>query len=240
MSKSMPNSVWQRPERRSRPTPVPLSRDNVVRAAIALADAQGLPAVTLRKVGGALGAGPMRLYGYVATKDELLALMIDAIYAEMVAGNGAATGPWRLEIARLACALRDAALQHPWFAALLGGRPHQGPNALAFMEAMLAAVARTPGLDRIDAAFQATKVINAYVLGAVRDEAAEVAAILESGLTKAEWQDENWPYLQRMIATGRFPMLARVVGEMDHPTPEAIFGRGLDCVLDGIARRFAD
>ena len=104
------------------------------------------------------------------------------------------------------------------------------------MEALLTAVARTPGLDGIDAIFQATNVVGTYVLGAIRMEAAEVTAVTESGLTKAEWQDANWPYLQRMIATGRFPMLAKVVSDMDHPAPEAVFSRGLEYVLHGIAQ----
>lgn len=237
MSKNASSMPWERPEPRPRPAPVPLSRDAIVRTAIVLADAEGLSAVTLRNVATALGAGPMRLYGYIATKEDLLALMIDAVYAEMLAEKETPAGEWRLQIATLACALRGAAFRHPWFIALLGGRPHQGPNALAFTEAMLAAVADAPGLDGIDAIFQAAKVIGAYVLGAVRDETAEAVAVLESEMTKAEWQAENWPYMQRMIATGRFPMLARVISEMDHPTPEAVFYEGLGCVLDGIARR---
>lgn len=237
MSKNASSLVWERPERRSRPAPVPLSRDAIVRAAVALADAEGLSSVTLRKVGSVLGAGPMRLYGYVATKEEMLELMVDAIYAEMLTAVEAAAGSWRLQISRMAHALREAALRHPWFAALLGGRPHQGPNALAFTEAMLAGVAQTPGVDGIKAVFQAAKVIGAYVLGAICNEAAEAVAARESGLTKAEWQNGNWPYLQRMIATGRFPMLAKVASEVDHPAPETVFNEGLECVLDGIARR---
>jgi AcrR family transcriptional regulator len=129
MSKSASNLIWERPERQPRPVPVPLSRENVVRTAIALADAEGLSSVTLRKVGGALGAGPMRLYGYISTKEELLALMVDAIYAEMLAGEDMTAGSWRIQIARLADTLRAAALRHPWFAGLLAadrirGRMH--------------------------------------------------------------------------------------------------------------------
>jgi Tetracyclin repressor-like, C-terminal domain len=104
------------------------------------------------------------------------------------------------------------------------------------MEAMLTSVAEVPGIGGIGAVFQATKVIGAYVLGAVCDEAAEAAAVLESGLTKAEWQEANWPYLQRMIATGRFPLLSQVAHEMTHPAPKKLFSRGLDRVLDGVAR----
>jgi AcrR family transcriptional regulator len=235
----MPNptpSLWERPERPTRPAPVPLTRDAIIKAALTLADAEGLSSVTLRKVGAALGAGPMRLYGFIETKEDLLALMVDAVYAEMLAGIPQAPPAWDHQVAALAHALRNAALQHPWFASLLGGRPSQGPNGLAFAEATLAAVARTPGLDGIDAIFQAMNVVIAYVFGAIRREAAERTAATESGMTKADWQDANWPYLQRMLATGRYPMLAKVVSDLDHPAPEVLFSRGLQQVLHGIAR----
>lgn len=237
MSKKEPGLVWERPEPPPRPVPVALSRKSIVRAAIELADAEGLASVTLRRVAGALGAGPMRLYGYLATKEELLTLMVDAVYGEMLTGREAAAGAWRARVTGLAQAMRLAALRHPWFAALLGGRPHQGPDALAFLEAMLAAVGDAPQVDGIDAVFQAAKLINAYVLGTVHDEAAEAIAVQESSLTKAEWQRANWPYLEQMIATGRFPMIARVVREVDHPAPDMVFDQGLERVLDGIAGR---
>src|SRR4051812_12274830 len=96
--------VWERPEPAPRPAPGPLSRERIVRAAVALADAQGLPAVSLRKVGAALDAGPMRLYGYMSTKEELLELMVDAVYGEMAA-EGALTGDgadWRAALCEVA------------------------------------------------------------------------------------------------------------------------------------------
>lgn len=96
-----PALIWERPEPPSRPTPSPLSRDRIVRAAIELADTDGLEAVSLRKVATALDAGPMRLYRYLSTKEELLDLMVDAVYGEIPApepptGTGAAhCGPSR-------------------------------------------------------------------------------------------------------------------------------------------------
>ena len=75
--------VWERPEPPDRPVLAPLSRERIVRAAIRLADADGLEAVSLRKVAAALDVGPMRLYGYIASKDELFDLMVDAVHAEI-------------------------------------------------------------------------------------------------------------------------------------------------------------
>ena len=80
--------LWERPEPSERRQPSPLSRERIVRAAIELADAADLDAVSLRKVAAALDAGPMRLYRYVDTKDELLELMVDAVYAEFPAPAG--------------------------------------------------------------------------------------------------------------------------------------------------------
>jgi AcrR family transcriptional regulator len=215
---------------------VPLSRDAIVRAAIAIADADGLGAVSLRKVAAALDAGPMRLYGYLSTKDELLDLMADAIYAEM-APDQASPRNWRDVLRSIAQATRQAARRHPWFVDLLGGRPHQGPNALAYLERSLAALHEAPGFERIDAVMQAAKTINAYVIGAIRNEASELRAERESGMDKPAWQAASWSYMERMIATGRFPTLARVVRDASHPPADVEFDLGLDCVLDGIAAR---
>src|SRR6202161_1557865 len=75
--------VWERAEPPDRPVLAPLSRERIVRAAIQLADADGLVAVSLRKVAAALDVGPLRLYGYIATKEELLDLMVNAVHAEI-------------------------------------------------------------------------------------------------------------------------------------------------------------
>src|SRR3954469_12726342 len=121
-----PVLVWERPEPARGPAPSPLSRDAIVRAAIGLADAEGLAAVSLRKVGAALDAGPMRLYGYLSTKEELLELMVDAVYGEM-ARDAPGDGDWREALRKLARRTARAAADHPWLTDLLGGRPHLGP-----------------------------------------------------------------------------------------------------------------
>ncbi|MEZ4454206.1 MAG: TetR/AcrR family transcriptional regulator C-terminal domain-containing protein [Nannocystaceae bacterium] len=219
-------SVWERPEP---PRPAPLSRDRIVGAALEIADADGLEAVSLRKVGAALGAGPMRLYGYVESKEELLDLMVDTVYGEMVAA-GAIGGPWKEALRTLAARLRAAAGAHPWFLGLLGGRPHQGPHALELLEQALAALRASPGFGEIDAVLQAVRTVHAYVVGALWSEALE----LRAGQSESEWQAAQWPYLQRVLATGRFPTLAEVVERATHPSSEEAFGRGLEMVIAGI------
>jgi AcrR family transcriptional regulator len=229
--------VWDRPEPARRPAPAPLSRERIVRAAIAIADSEGMASVSLRKVGAALDAGPMRLYGYVATKEELLELMVDVVYGKIAAARPV-RGDWRKAMRSLAQRTRQAAKEHRWFVDLLGGRPHQGPNALTYLEASLAALSGTPGLEDIDDVLLAAGTVHAYVIGAIRSEVGELRAEQQSGKSKTEWQIATLPYLQSLIATGRFPTLAKVIADATFPSADVRFDRGLDCVLDGIAARY--
>jgi AcrR family transcriptional regulator len=223
--------VWERPEPPNRPTPAPLSRERIVRAAIQLADADGLAAVSLRKVAGALGVGPMRLYGYIATMDELLDLMVDAVHAEIrPAGDG-----WREVLRSLAESIRQAAHQHEWLADLIGGRPQLGPNTLASGEAVAAGM---DGVD-LDTAVPAIAAVHAYVIGAVRREITERRAERASGMDQKQWQATHGPYLQRTFATGRFPALATLVHDGPHLDADQTFRTGLDYLLDGIEARIS-
>ncbi|MFI6743059.1 TetR/AcrR family transcriptional regulator [Nonomuraea sp. NPDC050451] len=219
--------VWERPEPPSRPTPSPLSRDRIVRAAIDLADREGLDAVSLRKVAAALDAGPMRLYGYLSTKEELLDLMVDEVYGEIVPSEPAGDD-WRAALRDLARRTRQAALRHEWFADLLGGRPNLGPNALAYLETSLTALKDVP----VTTMLQVATTVNAYVMGAVRREITELRTERASGLDEQEWRSTVGPYLTRMLATGRYPAVARFVAS-DDVQPD--FDEGLDWVLDGVA-----
>ncbi|WP_088342896.1 MULTISPECIES: TetR/AcrR family transcriptional regulator C-terminal domain-containing protein [Rhodomicrobium] len=224
--------LWERPEPKGPLSP--LSREIITRGSIALADKEGLAAVSLRKVAASLDATTMRLYGYLSTKEDLLELMVDAVYGEMLAAGALGQRGWREALRTIARQMRQATRQHPWFIELLGGRPHFGPNAIAYLEASYAALAEARVFKDMDAIMQALGTVNAYVLGALRNEANELRAQSESGLDPAAWQAALWPYLERLIATGRFPMMARIVGEATHPPPEIEFERGLDCVLAGI------
>jgi AcrR family transcriptional regulator len=218
--------VWERPEPPDRPVPAQLSRERIVRAAIRLADADGLDAVSLRKVAAALDVGPMRLYGYIATKEELLDLMVDAVHAEIrPVGDG-----WREVLRSFADAIRQAAHRHEWLADLLGGRPQLGPNTMASGEAVLAAMG---GVD-LDTVVPAVAAVNAYVTGAVRREITERRAERVSGMDQRQWQVTFGPYLLRTFATGRFPALAAMVHDGPHLDADQTFWAGLDFLLDGI------
>ncbi|KFE70441.1 TetR/AcrR family transcriptional regulator C-terminal domain-containing protein [Hyalangium minutum] len=223
--------VWDRPEPPERPAPSLLSRARIVAAAVALADAEGLEAVSIRKVAAALDAGPMRLYRYVDTKEELLLLMVDAVYAEMPAPAGRT---WREAVRSAARGVREAALAHEWFADLLGGRPHLGPATLAHADALLAAIRSDPGVPDIDTAMRITEALALVLNGAVRKEVAERRAERASGKSEAQWQAASGPYLERMLATGRYETLAEAVRDARHLDAAEIFELGLDYLLDGI------
>ncbi|MFD0000185.1 TetR/AcrR family transcriptional regulator [Nocardia sp. NPDC127526] len=221
--------VWERPEPPDRPAPAPLNRERIVRAAVELADADGLEAVSLRKLAAALDVGPMRLYGYIATKDELLDLMVDAVYAEIrPAGNG-----WREVLRSLAETTRRAAHHHEWLADLIGGRPQLGPHALARGETVVAAMA---DID-VDAVMPVVDAVTAYVIGAVRREITERRAERATGMDQRQWQASFGPYLERTFATGRFPALSTVIRDAVHLDPDETFRTGLEFLLDGIQAR---
>jgi len=221
-------TVWDRPEPPARPAP--LDRERIVAAAIELADEGGLEAVSLRKVAARLQAGPMRLYGFIATKEELFDLMADEVKAELLPA-GPADG-WREALRGHAHRTRACALRHQWLADLLGGRTALGPNALAVMEALLSAL---DGAADLETVVRAVEVVNDYCTGAIRREVAHLRAERATGLSERDWQHAHGPYLTSMLATGRFPALSRFVGEGPDVDAETAFTAGLEWVLDGVA-----
>ncbi|MGW7386849.1 TetR/AcrR family transcriptional regulator [Streptomyces sp. NPDC054794] len=228
--------VWERPEPPTRPAPVPLSREQIVRAAIELADREGLEAVSLRRVAAVLDVGPMRLYRYLSTKEELLDLMVDAVYGEIPTPDPAG-GDWREALRSFARGMRQAALRHEWFADLLGRRPHLGPQALANLEASLAALNEAMRTGDIDPVIQARDAVNSYVIGALRNEITERRTERATGLDEHQWQIASSSYLKQVLSTGRYPTLAKVIADARERGADAKFDTGLDFLLDGIAAR---
>ncbi|MFI6922492.1 TetR/AcrR family transcriptional regulator [Nonomuraea spiralis] len=225
-------TVWDRPEPPTRPAP--LDRERIVTAAIALADEGGLEAVSFRKVAARLDAGPMRLYGYITTKEELFDLMVDEVHAEILPTPTDQPADWRQALRTHAQRTRQATLRHEWLADLLGGRPTLGPNALAATETTLAAL---DGLADLDTLMRAVQTVSAYTIGAIRREIANLRAERTTGLSKLDWQRTHGPHVTRMLATGRFPTLAKVVHDGTETDAETSFTTGLDWVLDAVAAK---
>jgi AcrR family transcriptional regulator len=213
-------SIWDRPEPPRRQPPAPLSREAIVDAALRLGDAEGLDAVSLRRVAAELGAGPMRLYGYVGSKDELLALMVDRVYGEIEFPPG--SGDWRAALRATAHGTERAARRHPWFVSIAGAHPPQGPGGLRLLEGALAAVDGL-GLDA-PAMVQAVHAVFAYTVGFVQLELVPSSAPADD-------------HLGRMVASGELPTLARVLGSLGAVDAEGSFASGLELVLAGLAVR---
>jgi AcrR family transcriptional regulator len=225
--------IWARPERRLRIQHRSLSRKQIVRAALEVADGEGADAVSMRRVAAHLGAGTMSLYWYVSAKQDLLDLMVDAVLGEIEPLQQPPTDDWRADLKALAAGTRAVVLRHPWAAALVTvGRP-LGPNALRHAEWTLSAL---DGIGLEPSTMRAVaNTVNVYVLGSVRDELAERDADRQHAVTRAQWDDAVTPYLEQQLADGRYPTLARLVDE--HTDSDQLFDFGLDCVLDGIAAR---
>ena len=233
-----PGVVWMRPVRESREAHPPLTRDKIAAAAIAVADAEGIDAVSMRRVAAELSCGTMSLYRHVRNKDELLDVMIDAGIGEDPASRARPSGDWREDLRRSAHGMRAAILRHPWVVRVIGRRPALGPNMLAATEAALTAV---DGLGlSIDQMLWTISVVNAFVTGFAVNELAErewrYPLAERSGPQARQWASVMVPYIQSVIASGRYPQVSRMVIEAeDFPDPAAVFEWQLDRILDGLA-----
>lgn len=142
-----------------------LTRERVVEAGVALADAGGLAGVTMRALGDALGVEAMSLYHHVANKDALLDAMVDHVFIEVAIPDGVA---WRAAIETRCRSLRDALTRHPWALPLLESRRNPGPATLAHHDRVLG-VLRGGGFT-VAAAAHAISFLDAYVFGFVQQE----------------------------------------------------------------------
>ena len=231
--------LWraQQPVRTRRGPRQGLSVDAVVASAIELADADGLDALTMRRIAERVGISPMSVYTYVPGKAELLDLMLDSVYADMPRPRWRTTS-WRRRLTSVARRNRALFTAHPWAASVVSlSRPPLGPGLMAKYEHELSAFDGT-GLDdvQMDAALT-------YLLGFVQASAraaAEVAAVhKESQLNDASWWQANAPLLSRIFDEKSYPRAVRVgaaagaaQGAAYHPDHAYEFG--MQRVLDGL------
>ena len=217
-----------------------LSRAEIVDAAIAIADAEGADAVSMRRIAQVLRAGTMSLYWHVANKDHLLDLMIDTLMAEVTIPE--MTGDWRADLQEFARNYRAMLLRHLWVMDFVGGRPPLGPNMLLGSERMMAIFDGT-GLDP-GTTMNILGTVQTYVMGAALREMREARTQRDqeqSGLTLADVQPAMTAWRDRLAADGRLPHFVAFLDTNIDPDAEETrderFEFGLDCVLDGIAAR---
>ena len=223
-----------------------LSRAEIVRAAIAVADAEGPEAISMRRIARELDAGAMSLYWHVASKEELLDLMLDHIEAEIEVPEP--SGDWRADLNSFAHRTRAALKRHRWAVEFIGSRPPSGPNDVRNLERLLSLIDGTGAENDVRLVFGIFSTVATFVIGAVIREAQEVRfqraqERAEANLTPEEVEDLHQRYRQWFESAGHFPHIARLmksgVDPDDPNTREERFQFSLDCVLDGIAARLA-
>jgi AcrR family transcriptional regulator len=233
-------SVWARQQRE--PDQPALSRASIVREAIVMLDADGIEALSMRKLGARLNAGATSLYRHVATKDELMELAVDEVAAEITVPP--AGGPdWRAAATEAAASFRATALRHPWLSSVLGqaGLAYLGPNLMAYSE-RLAALFTSAGFPEPS---RAIDTVLSYVIGMSTTEAAWLTTVARSGETEADFIARLMPAAPQ-AAAGHDHLTDAYADAGVHAIVDPVeirdnkFAYGLEVVLDGLALRLAD
>jgi len=240
--------LWDDGTRPSRGPKRALSAQDVVQAAIAIADREGLAAVTMQAVARELGFTTMALYRYFPSKDSLLDAIVDAAMGTPPARTGP-KGEWREEVERWAWAKRAMLMSHPWLGELpFVAAPH-GPNWLAWLEGAVDSLSGT-GLGAVDV-LDMLNVLDGYVRGG-SDTAISLAKARARGISDEEWGASISADLMRAVGDPRFPVLSKLFTSEGRTRAAALtednsmiedglmgglkagFDFGLQRVLDGI------
>ena len=228
--------VWMRAEPGSRRPR--LSREQIAAVAVRIADAEGIDAVSMRRIATELDAGTMTLYHYVRTKDELMALVTDAVMHELVLTDELPAG-WREAIRVIAHRSRDTLTRHPWMLDIADD-PAIGPNSVRHFDQCLQAVRDldVPLAAKLDVLMAVDEYVFGYCLHqrTTFDEDAAATA-------------EMMAYVGELVRSGDFPELARLVDADGlaatwsrihvHAHDPERFDRNLQRLLDGIERDLA-
>ena len=206
----------------------PLSRDRVLQAAMALADAGGIDSLSMRKLGQELGVEAMSLYNHVVNKDDVLDGIVDLVFSEIdVPSDGV---DWRTAMRRRGISVRAVLVRHPWATSLMQSRTKPGPATLRHNDSVIGALRRS-GFT-IDMAAHAFSLMDGYIYGfalqqvnlpsRTSDESAELARnILE------QLPADKYPHLAEMITDYALRPGYDYAKEFEF---------GLDLILDGLER----
>jgi AcrR family transcriptional regulator len=206
--------IWSLPERGERGPRLRHSRAEVAAAAIRIADAEGIAAVTMRRVAAELGTGTMSLYNYVPAKEHLVQLMADQSAGEYAYPPGPPSGS-RAAIADLARQSRDIARRHPWLPAVMNPPPPMGPCTLRYIDYFLGLLAGT-GLGTA-AKMEIIAVINGFALMYGAMQAALDDERARTGITEQEQQTAPVKVLAEAAGSGIYPNLAAA---LTAPSPQ--------------------
>jgi AcrR family transcriptional regulator len=226
VSAAAPASIWDYPEHGSRGPKPRHDRASIAALAVRIADAEGLEAVTMRRLAGELGIAVMSLYNYVPAKDHLAQLMTNQLAAEY-AYPGAPVLDQRAAIADLAGQARDIARRHPW----LAGLPHPplppGPNELRYLDYFLGLLASS----RLGTG--ARLEIIAIIGGFATMYGSRQAALASLSASAAEQTAAQVQALTRAAARGRYPHLTAALAAAGQPRrQDDIFGSCIERLID--------
>ena len=215
------------------------SREQIAATAVQIADAEGMEAVSMRRIAAEMGSGTASLYRYIAKKEELLDMMMDSVLPEAM--MPLPSGNLRTDLRTIASKSRKMILQHPWLMAISTYRTALGPNTLRWLE-MTLGLLDGYGLD-IDEMLVVSNTVFNFAKGYAAGEIAEQEASRRSGLSREQWLTSRAHHTRAILETGKYPMFARVVMDAKAPhDPDAAergFSLGLDYILDGIELRIS-
>jgi AcrR family transcriptional regulator len=205
----------------------PLTRDRVLRAAVDLADREGLGALTMRALGGELGFEAMSLYKHVASKEAILDGIVELVLGEIEIPSGETD--WKEAMRRRARSARAVLSRHSWAIGLLEARGPMGPTALRYLDAILGNL-RSAGFS-IENAAHAFSLLDSYVYGYVIQETSMPMA------TSEEMTESAGSILER-AAMDEYPHLVEVAehARVHGYSFDTEFEFGLELILDALER----
>ncbi|MDK0521245.1 TetR/AcrR family transcriptional regulator [Streptomyces sp. ML-6] len=223
--------LWDTGDRPSRGPKPALTLGRIVTAAVAIADAEGLAALSMRRLSADLGTGTMSLYRYVPGKAELLDLMLDHVQGESLdAAPADVPADWRVALATMARAYLEQLNRHPWLLKVNQARTVLGPSALRGLELALTGLGNMGLPDR--ELISTIITVNSFVEGIARTRLQAVEAARQTGLSDDAFWENQTPYLERAMASGDYPLMAALDEDafsydVDH------FAFGLQRLIDG-------
>jgi AcrR family transcriptional regulator len=223
--------MWDLAEKPTRGPKPMLTLDWIVTAAIEIADAEGLEALSMRRVADALGVGTMSLYRYVPGKAELLDLMLDRISGPDPSVDSLGDD-WRSAMEALGRDMWRLYTRHPWLPFVDQSRPLLGPNSLDGFELALRGLTDS-GLTS-QQQVNAISVLEAFVSSAARLHNNAVTAEQRTGVSAEEFWRAQTPVLEKAMSSGRYPLVAALDDDAFAATAEEFFEFGLQRLLDGL------
>ena len=205
-----------------------LNRDRVLQAAMALADEGGTDALTMRKLGQALGVEAMSLYNHVANKDDVLDGLVDIVFSEIALRCDGLD--WKAAMRRRAISARETLARHRWAIGQLESRTHPGPATLRHHDSVLRCL-REAGFS-VAMAAHAYSALDSYIYGFALQQA---SLPFDTGEQAAEVAQA----IIRQFSTGEYPFMAEIAREQvlkPGYSYAAEFEFGLDLILDGLER----